>query len=350
MRDRNIVSILLGMVMAVVFAGCSVIDEDLSDCDDKGTVRLDYDLHLITNQSIELQKEFDKKADSNLLKALRNYLSPVFTDYGHDLDLSFYEVQGSDARLHHEQQRMEANEMSYALIMPYGEYMHLATANVDGNGVVTLEGADFCHTAGVLQPRSDTVRTHQTGLFSARKRLEVTKGAGQTEYIHLYIINCAAGLVLDTSEATLKDLKVLATGFASGFNIADSTFVYSDHPQMVLADKVDTGTDGQVCFCTVNFPSPEPSTSPTRIVTETETPFLSPDAPEALWQFRVYATLPDGKVTESVLGVKTPLRAGQLEIIRAKMYSNGALEPDGANVGVSITLDWKDAGQYEVPM
>ena len=156
--------------------------------------------------------------------------------------------------------------------------------------------------------------------------------------------------MLDTSEATLKDLKVLATGFASGFNIADSTFVYSDHPQMVLADKVDTGTDGQVCFCTVNFPSPEPSTSPTRIVTETETPFLSPDAPEALWQFRVYATLPDGKVTESVLGVKTPLRAGQLEIIRAKMYSNGALEPDGANVGVSITLDWKDAGQYEVPM
>ena len=348
MRDRNIVGILLGMVMAVVFAGCSVIDEDLSDCDE--AERLDYDLHLITNLSIELQKEFDKKADANLLKALRDYLSPVFTDYGHDLDLSFYEVQGDDARLHHEQHRMEANEMSYALFLPHRQYRHLATANVDGNGVVTLEGSDFCRTAAFLQPRSDTVRTHQTGLFSARKRMEVTKGAGQTEYIHLYIANCAAGLVLDTSEATLKDLKVLATGFASGFNIADSTFVYSDHPQMVVADKVDTGSDSRQCFCTVNFPSPEPSAAHTRTVTETEAPFLSQDAPEALWQFRVYATLSDGKVTESVLGVKTPLRAGQLEIIRAKMYSNGALEPDGANVGVSVTLDWKEAGQYDVPM
>jgi hypothetical protein len=55
-------------------------------------------------------------------------------------------------------------------------------------------------------------------------------------------------------------------------------------------------------------------------------------------------------VTESVLGVRKPLRAGQLKIIRAKMYSNGALEPDGTGVGVSVTLDWKEAGHHEVPL
>ena len=51
--------------MAVVFSGCSAIDEDLSDCDE--TLKLDYELHLVTNLSIELQKELDKKTDARLL-------------------------------------------------------------------------------------------------------------------------------------------------------------------------------------------------------------------------------------------------------------------------------------------
>ena len=131
---KSIVGIIFGMVMAVVFSGCSAIDEDLSDCDE--TLKLDYELHLVTNLSIELQKELDKKTDARLLEALRRYLSPVFSDYAHDLDLSFYDTQGDFARLHHEQHQMDANEMSYTLYIPYRDYMHLATANVDGNGIV----------------------------------------------------------------------------------------------------------------------------------------------------------------------------------------------------------------------
>lgn len=347
MRIIRIVRITFGLAMMVLVSGCSVIDEDLSDCDE--ALMLDYDLHLVTNMSIELQKEFDRQADANLLKALRSYLSPVFTDYARDIHLSFYDVQADAVLLHQEQHQMDANEMSYALFLPNRQYMHIATANVDGNGTATLEGSDYRHTAGLLQPRSDTVSTHKTGLFTARKMIQqVEKGGQNTVYVHLYMANCAAGLVLDTSEAKLKDLKVLATGFASGFNIADSSYVYSDKPQMVVADKVNTGNNGQQCFCTVNFPSPESGT--TRTVTETEDPFVSLDALDALWQFRVYATLPDGKVTESVLGVKKPLRAGQLKIIHARVYSNGGLEPDEPEVAVSITLDWKEAGNYPVPL
>ena len=119
---KSIVSIIFGMVMAVVFSGCSAIDEDLSDCDE--TLKLDYELHLVTNLSIELQKELDKKTDARLLEALRRYLSPVFSDYAHDLDLSFYDTQGDFARLHHEQHQMDANEMSYTLYIPYRDYMH----------------------------------------------------------------------------------------------------------------------------------------------------------------------------------------------------------------------------------
>lgn len=347
MKFRSIVSIGFGLAMTVVFSGCSVIDEDMSDCDEALT--LDYDLHLITNESIELQKEFDRQADADLVKALRSYFAPIFTDYANDLNLSFYDVQGDSVLLHYEQHEMNANEMSYTLYLPYRPYMHTATANVAGNGTVTFEGGDNCHTAQFLQPRSDTVSTHKTGLFTARKMMQMTKGDRKAVYVHLYIANCAAGLVLDTSEAKLKDLKVLATGFASGFNIADSSYVYTANPQMVVADEVKA-KDGRRCFCTVNFPSPEPSVTATRVITETEDPFLSPESKEALWQFRVYATLTDGKVTESVLGVKKPLRAGQLKIIHAKVYENGGLEPDEPEVAVSITLDWKEAGHHEVPL
>lgn len=94
------------MAMTVVFSGCSVIDEDLSDCGEElKELRLDYDLHLVTNLNIELQKEFDSQVDAGILKALRNYLSPIFTDYAHDLDLSFYDHQGDFARLHHEDRK-----------------------------------------------------------------------------------------------------------------------------------------------------------------------------------------------------------------------------------------------------
>ena len=59
--------------MTVVFSGCSVIDEDLSDCGEElKELRLDYDLHLVTNLNIELQKEFDSQVDAGILKALRN--------------------------------------------------------------------------------------------------------------------------------------------------------------------------------------------------------------------------------------------------------------------------------------
>jgi hypothetical protein len=344
MNYRSIVSIAFGLAVTVVFYGCSVIDEDLSDCDEE--MRLDYDLHLVTNLTIELQKELDRKDDANLLKALRSYLAPIFTDYARDIDLSFYDVQGDGALLHNERHQMDANEMSYTLYLPRRQYHHTALANLEGNGVVMLEGGDHYHSTRLLQSRGDTVSTHKTGVFTARKEIQVDI---KTVYVHLYMANCAAALVLDTSEATLKDLKVLATGFASGFNIADSSYVYVATSQLVMADKVDTGTPGQACFCTVNFPSPE-SPKTTRNIIETEEPFDTSESEKPLWQFRVYATLSDGKVTESVLSVNTSLSAGQLDIIRAKVHSNGALEPDGTKVGVSVTLDWNEAGHHEIPL
>jgi len=342
----------LGLVLCLfallsLSVSCSVIDEDQSDC---GTeLKLDYDLCLESTLNIELQNELDRQTDPKLLKAIRDYMSPIFSDYAQDLDLSFYDVQGDSARLHHEQHIVNANEVSYTLYMPRRNYMHTAFANLADNRIVTIEGSDYCHASRFKQPQSDTVRTQKTGLFSARQKVGLEQGEEKTIYVHLYMVNCAAGLILDTSEAKLKDLKVLAKGFASGFCIADSSFVFAKTAPVVLADKIDTGNNGLQCFCTVNFPSPRKTGKLSRHASCGDDSSLSGDD-EALWRFIVRATLEDGTVTESVLGVSKPLDAGRLKIIHAKMGGNGGLEPEEQEVAVSITLDWKEAGHHDIPL
>ena len=343
-RGKIIYHLIAGMVFVTVLAGCSMIDEDMSDCGED--LSLDYDLQLVTNVSIELQTELDLRNDARLIKALREYLSPVFTDYAHDLDLSFYDTQGEYPRLFHEQHIMDANELSFTVYLPRRQYQNLAVTNMERNGVVTLEGSDFWRSAQLVQLQNDTVTPHKTGIFTARQNILLEEGVSKTYFIHTYMANCGAALVLDTSEASLKDLKVVATGFASRFNIADSTYVFAETPPLVLADKINTGGSGQQCYCTINFPSPEPESVNTRDVIVTEEPFVSVDAKESLWQLHVYATMADGSVTKSVLGVSKPLRAGQFKILHAHMYYDGGLEPEEPEVGVSVTLDWKEGNVY----
>ena len=348
MKRSDIVSMMLGMILMVLSGSCSVIDENLDNCGEE--LRLDYDLRLVTNLSIELQAELDRRHDANLIKALREYLAPVFTDYAHDLDLSFYDVQGDYARLHHEQHIMDANELSYTIYLPRRQYKHAAVANVERNSVVTLEGGDFCYTSQLLQSQEETVTPHKTGLFTARNDIHLEDGVNKTYYIHMYMANCGAALVLDTREATFKDIKVVAKGFASRFNIADSTFVFAGTSPVVIADRIETGNSGQMCFCTVNFPSRAPGASKARDILDWEDPRSSVDTGEILWQFDVDVTMADGSVTHNELGVRTPLLAAQFDILHAHVYPNGSLESSENEVAVSVTLDWKEDGEYVVPL
>ena len=61
-------------------------------------------------------------------------------------------------------------------------------------------------------------------------------------------------------------------------------------------------------------------------------------------------TLPDGSVTESRLGLIKPLRAGQLKIIRVRIGHDGIVSTDDTSVGVSVTLDWNQAGVHIIPL
>jgi hypothetical protein len=67
----------------------------------------------------------------------------------------------------------------------------------------------------------------------------------------------------------------------------------------------------------------------------------------SLWQFKVYVTKTDGTVTETVLGIPEPLKAGDLKVIKGELNDDGAVTPANSMVGVSITLNWNDGGNYE---
>lgn len=58
----------------------------------------------------------------------------------------------------------------------------------------------------------------------------------------------------------------------------------------------------------------------------------------------------DGTVTETVLGIRDPLKAGELKIVKAYLDADGSVCPTDATVGVNITLDWNSGGDYDTPL
>jgi hypothetical protein len=64
----------------------------------------------------------------------------------------------------------------------------------------------------------------------------------------------------------------------------------------------------------------------------------------------VYATLRNGTVTETKLGVTKPLRAGQLKVIKVKALDTGAVQPDDPDVAVNVEIDWQAGQDHEIEL
>ena len=332
---------------------CSLIDEDLSGC---GTdFQIDYELNLVTNVSTERESVLDETGDIYVSDALRAYLSTVFTDFAHDVDLSFYDVSEPYDRLEHENVIMDASQTSYTIYLPSREYMHTAVANLKDNGSVTLEDSDRLYAGELRQHTSgtedaDTVSPHRTGLFTARLKMDVDAGRDQQFKVTLYMVNSATALVMDTSEAAaVHGIKVFVDGFATDFRVADSTFVFGANP-MVITEELPVEGGTERCFASVHFPSRDTRPEGTKVIIDSQDPFVADNAAEALWHWRCYVTLPDGSVTETVLGITEPLRAGALKILKVKVHDTGIVTTEDPTVGVSVTLDWQNAGQHEIEL
>ena len=341
------------MLTAWMLTACSTyIDDDLSDCppDTPGEedYELTYELRLVTNIATELTTQLTTTTEVQVADALRDHLSGIFTDFAHDVDLSFYDTENNQERLSHDEHVMNASEQSYTLNLPMREYMHLAVANIQDNEVVALSDDDRCPTSQLeTVATGDVIDSHTTGLFTARQPMNVLENVSQTFHVRLYMANCASALVIDPRGHQVKDIKVYTTGFASNFLINDSVYTFAQTAPLVRADNVQTGTN-DLCFCSVTFPSKDEELM--RTVIETEDPFVSEEGAQTFWQFKVYVTLDDDTVTETLLSVREPLRAGQLKIIKAFMGDNGDVRTNDQMVGVSVTLNWNDGGHHDIDL
>ena len=323
---------VLGVTLLVGLAACSTIDEDMSDCG--VDVEMEYELQLITDIETALQTQLTSETDKRVADALRNYLDNIFSGIAHDIDLSFYNAGMGGNLLYHKNDMINDSSKTYTLFLPAQEYRNIALANIKDNQGVTKEGTTQSSTFTLQQEQADTVPSQTTALYTGRVNVDVKEDAEQKYHVDLYMVNSATALVIDnTAGVEVKDIQVYATGFATGFNVNDSTYTFVDNPPLIHAQSVDTGTDDTLCFCTVNFPSRDKA-----------------EGDEPLWQYVVYVTLADGSVTKSVLEMKEPLKAGDVKIVKAYLQIDGSLRPDDTLVGVSITLDWKQGGSYETEM
>lgn len=333
-----------------VLVGCSMIDEDQSDCGEEA--KMDYELELITNITTEVETQLNTQTDVSLAASLKDHLGDIFSDFAHDVNLLFYGIGSDSTLLYHDEHIMDDSESSYTLYIPRQKYMHLAVANVEGDPVVRLEDTENCHTAVLRQIDGDTISSHNTGIFTARQLMEMIEGVDQTFNVKLYMANCSAMLVVDPNGHDISGMRVFTTGFATAFFIADSVYEYKTPSPMIRTTRLDPDENGNVGFVSVNFPSREPSASlpsearQTRTVIETTEPFIAQPGDEVLWEFHIFLPQPDGTITKTVLGIREPLRAGQLKIVRVRVGDSGAIETDAPEVGVSVTLDWKPGSIY----
>lgn len=346
---RHIFSLFL--LGAVILSGCnSLVDEDMSDCGEDLT--LDYELQLVTNMRTEIKTVLDLQADLQVATVLEEHLGEVFTDFAHDVDLSFYDTEGDMARLEHLGVVMDASQSSYSLFIPARPYTHTCVANLEADPHITLEDAGQCRTARLVQHPAvkDTVDAHLAGIFTARERMDILEGVDQHFDVNLYMVNAATALVLDMADAPdVKDLKVFLRGFADGFMLADSTYTFDSDP--VVRTKLLPAEAGSTerCYVSTHFPSRDVDPA-TRVVVDIEDPEGGKTSGEPLWHWEVYATLRDGSVTKSTLNVYSPLHAAQLKAVKGTVHANGSTSTEDPLVGASVALDWEPGKEHDIEL
>lgn len=326
------------LIFPLLFAACSLIDDDLSVCDKE--LVIDYDLQLHTALSVQLQAELAAQTEAPVRRALEQWLAPVFTDKAQDIDLRFYS-EGKDDMRYRISEVINDNRTSYSIRLPQENYMHLAVANIDDNREVHMQDGDHSTTMQLRLSDKQEVSSLNTGVFTARLPMEVNDSTLHFD-VHLYMITAAVAVVIDTTDCdSLVSLSGTMEGSASGFSVRDSTFLFTSAPTMLLENvpiesKVatairrvaDEDLQPYACLATVGMATRD----------------------DAAWSVNVTATLLDNRYVTSTITVNQPLQAGTLRVLKMKMGNSGELNPEEGQqeIGVTVEVDWKTGGDQDV--
>lgn len=327
---------------AAFLTGCGWVDEDLSDCGKK--LDIDCEVLLQTNMQTELSTVLSEIEDQYVKARLQNWLGDILSEYASDVSLSFYDTQGANSRLAHMDVNMDGSQAVYTLTIPARDYLHTCVANVAENDQVALVDDDTYHggrlqqfsereveeglmpTKNLLQ--ADSVHSHNTCVYAGRKWIQMRPGESQNIDVKLYPVSAASALVLDHSQAgPIGEVRVIAEGFATAFNVADSSFLFTA-PVPVKATFLPSEEGTEDSYVAVHFPSKD----------------------DSQWQWTVDVPLSDGTVTRSVLKISESLPAGHLKVLKANIYDNGVVATSDPTVGVSVTLHWNEAETHDIEL
>lgn len=315
--------VIVAMMVTLAFSSC--IDEDMSDCGKDYTVN--YQMRLHTNMQTEIDSELSAPEEQQMARRLEQALADIFSDVARDLDINFY---ANNELAHHEAHLINAANASFTIYLKAADYRHLAWANVAANPVLTISGQDTDQQVKIANVPNDTIDGHTHGLFTARKDMAV-KSESYTFTVPMYMQNCATALVVNRNGVAADDIKAYVVGLANDFSVNDSVY-HHERTTAVRTTRMDEG--GHTCLHTAGFPSPDGMRSKV-------------GEADGIWSYHVYVTI-NGKITETKLYVREPLKAAQLKIIKVNLNPDGSVTTEAPEVGVSVTLDWKPGGDYEI--
>ena len=305
------------------------IDDDRDDCG--YDFNLTYRLNLNTNKDEEISSKLYSPADTYVRAALQSEWDNIFRAYSKDLSLSFFKMTEDIITKQETHNDFESNEKSYQIFLDNKHNRNLALGNTGQEPAITTTIGDNSKSARLQANGSTTMENQHVGLFTGRANLEAGENENNSYLVNLYQTNSSAALVLDTLDAQITNARIEVLDMASSFNISDSIYTYTDNTIVEGRQLNITGNDNhRLCYYAVCFPSRDQA--------------LTDGAP--FWRMNVYVSLPNGTITKNELKVYARLRAGHVKIIKAKAYPNGTLEITDAEVGASITLDWKPGGEY----
>ena len=334
----RLVKITLLFLCAIVAQSCSVIDDDLSNCDK--ALELDLEVRLHTQLDLELNQQLTADQDNPIRQLLYEQLKDIFSDQAQDIDAFIYRDNSNEVATHINEV-INSNQKTYTISLPMDNYDAIALANIDNNAVVNFTGNEINGEGKITVP-ADTVNSQRTGLFAARKEITITSAASQTVKMTLRQVNSAVALLLDHSGVELNKVEVFVEGTASDFMVADSSFIFNKKivaranlPQNNQPNQMPSRaqqTTAQKCFTAVTLPSVN-----------------TPNADASYYNVVVYATNSDGTITRTELAIPDQLPAGHLRVIKAQLQGDGRVQPtENTNIGVTVQLDWQQGGEHEI--
>jgi len=335
------------IVFPLLLGACTLIDDDLSVCDEE--LFINYQVQLHTELSMQLEAELVSETETPVRKALEKWLSPIFTDRAKDIDLRFFSGDEDEIR-YQIQEVINDNRTSYTIVLPKEDYMHLAVANIaDDRQVHLLEGA-HSRTMMLRLSEEEVLAPLTTGVFTARLPMQVDETSQRFD-VRMYMVTSAVALIVDTTSCPeLVGLEGYMMGSACGFSLRDSAFAYDNKCRMMM-EEVEIESQVQKAKSQspiTNYQSPI-----------TNNPYSCygtvcfPTRDEGKWTVSMRATLTDNRHTTTTLTIDDPLKAGTLRIIRCVVDEKGKLEPDeehDADVGAAVELDWNDGTIIDIEL